>query len=134
MFRLSIESGRYAASFYKSWIMAKRNFFTIFEVIFWPFIGLMSIGLMATFFSMDENMISFILIGAIALSIIQVCQIDIAYVMLFDMWSKSVKHTFMAPVRGFHLIMGSLVFGILRSTLVFIILIILFLSFLRVCR
>jgi len=74
---------------------------------------------------MVQTTISFLLIGAIALSIIQVCQIDIAYVMLFDMWSKSVKHTFMAPVRGFHLIIGSLLFGILRSTLVFVILMIL---------
>ncbi len=118
------ETGRYAASFYKSWIMAKRNFFTIFEVIFWPFIGLMSIGLMASFFSMNENTVSFILIGAIAFSIVQVCQIDVAYVMLFDMWSKSIKHTFIAPVRGHHLIIGSLLFGILRSILVFIILVI----------
>ena len=122
MFNPTIESGRIAASFYKSWIMAKRNFFTIFEVIFWPFIGLMSIGLMATFFSLNQNTISFILIGAIAFSIVQVCQIDIAYVMLFDMWSKSIKHTFIAPVRGHHLIIGSLLFGILRSSLVFIIL------------
>ena len=125
MFDPGIEAGRIWASFYKSWIIAKRNFFTIFEVIFWPFIGLMSIGLMATFFSMAQTTISFLLIGAIALSIIQVCQIDIAYVMLFDMWSKSVKHTFMAPVRGFHLIIGSLLFGILRSTLVFVILMVL---------
>ncbi len=122
MFNPAIESGRIAASFYKSWIMAKRNFFTIFEVLFWPFIGLMSIGLMGTFFKLNENTISFILIGAIAFSIIQVCQIDIAYVMLFDMWSKSIKHTFIAPVRGHHLIFGSLLFGILRSSLVFIIL------------
>lgn len=125
MLSVNLEAGRIAASFYKSWIMAKRNFFTIFEVIFWPFIGLMSIGLMATFFSMSPNTISFILIGAIAFSIIQVCQIDIAYVMLFDMWSKSIKHTFMAPVRGHHLIIGSLLFGILRSSLVFIILMVL---------
>jgi ABC-2 type transport system permease protein len=121
----NLEAGRISASFYKSWIMAKRNFFTIFEVIFWPFIGLMSIGLMGTFFSLSPNTISFILIGAIAFSIIQVCQIDIAYVMLFDMWSKSIKHTFMAPVRGHHLIIGSLLFGILRSSLVFIILMVL---------
>lgn len=119
---LNPETGRYAASFYKSWIMAKRNFFTIFEVIFWPFIGLMSIGLMAGFFSMNQNMLSFILIGAIAFSIVQVCQIDVAYVMLFDMWSKSIKHTFIAPVKGHHLIIGSLLFGILRSCIVFIIL------------
>jgi ABC-2 type transport system permease protein len=123
MFNPAIESGKIAASFYKSWIMAKRNFFTIFEVLFWPFIGLMSIGLMGkAFFAYDKNTIYFILIGAIAFSIIQVCQIDIAYVMLFDMWSKSIKHTFIAPVRGHHLIFGSLLFGILRSSLVFIIL------------
>jgi ABC-2 type transport system permease protein len=125
MFDPAIELNRCAASFYKSWIMAKRNFFTIFEVIFWPFIGLMSIGLMTSFFSMSPNTVSFILIGAIAFSIIQVCQIDIAYVMLFDMWSKSIKHTFIAPVRGYHLIFGSLIFGILRSSAVFLILMIL---------
>jgi len=102
--------------------MAKRNFFTVFEVLFWPFIGLMSIGLMASFLSMSQNEVSFILIGAIAFSIIQVCQIDIAYVMLFDMWSKSIKHTFIAPVRGHHLVIGSLLFGILRSSLVFVLL------------
>jgi ABC-2 type transport system permease protein len=118
------EISKYRASFYKSWIMAKRNFFTIFEVIFWPFIGLMSIGLMANFFSMNSKTVSFILIGAITFSIIQVCQIDVAYVMLFDMWSKSIKHTFMAPVKGYHLIIGSLFFGVLRSGLVFIILVI----------
>jgi len=77
---------------------------------------------MASFFSMDRNNISFILIGAIAFSIVQVCQIDVAYVMLFDMWSKSIKHTFIAPVRGHHLIIGSLLFGLLRSILVFVIL------------
>ncbi len=109
----------YAASFYKNWIIAKRNFFTVFEVIFWPFISLMSIGLMTGFLSMEQEKVSFILIGAVALSIVQVCQIDIAYVMLFDMWSKSIKHTFIAPIRGKHLVMGALLFGMLRSGLVF---------------
>jgi ABC-2 type transport system permease protein len=112
----------YAASFYKNWIIAKRNFFTVFEVLFWPLISLMSIGFMTDFLSMGQHEVSFILIGAVALSIVQVCQIDIAYVMLFDMWSKSIKHTFIAPVRGKHLVLGSLFFGMLRSCLVFAIL------------
>lgn len=114
---------KYAASFYKNWIIAKRNFFTIFEVIFWPFISLMSIGLMTGFLAMSQDKVSFVLIGAVAFSIVQVCQIDIAYVMLFDMWSKSVKHTFIAPVGGKHLVVGSLLFGMLRSVLVFFILV-----------
>jgi ABC-2 type transport system permease protein len=121
---MTIEFDRYAASFYKNWIIAKRNFFTVFEVIFWPFISLMSIGLMTGFLSIEQDKISFILIGAVAFSIVQVCQIDIAYVMLFDMWSKSVKHTFIAPVSGKHLVVGSLMFGMLRSILVFGILVV----------
>jgi len=115
---------RYAASFYKNWIIAKRNFFTVFEVIFWPFISLMSIGLMTGFLSMEQDKVSFILIGAIAFSIVHVCQIDIAYVMLFDVWSKSVKHTFIAPIRGIHLVVGSLLFGMLRSGIVFAVLVV----------
>jgi len=119
---LQNELSRYQAPFYKSWIMARRNFFTIVEVIIWPFIGLLSIGLMTSFLSLEENTISFILLGTIAFSIVQVCQIDIAYVLLFDMWSKSIKHTFLAPVKGQHLVLGSLLFGVLRSSLVFLIL------------
>lgn len=119
---LQNELSKYQAPFYKNWIMARRNFFTIVEVIFWPFIGLLSIGLMTSFLALEENTVSFILLGAIAFSIVQVCQIDIAYVLLFDMWSKSIKHTFLAPVKGHHLVLGSLLFGILRSSIVFIIL------------
>jgi ABC-2 type transport system permease protein len=119
---LQNELSKYQAPFYKNWIIARRNFFTIVEVIFWPFIGLLSIGLMTSFLSLEENTVSFILLGAIAFSIVQVCQIDIAYVLLFDMWSKSIKHTFLAPVKGHHLILGSLLFGVLRSSIVFFIL------------
>ncbi len=52
-------------------------------------------------------MSGFILIGIISMSVIQVCQIDVAYVLLYDLWSKSLKHTFIAPVHSFQLILGS---------------------------
>jgi ABC-2 type transport system permease protein len=38
------------------------------------------------------------------------------------MWSKSIKNTFVAPVKSYHLIFGSLIFGVLRGTVVFAIL------------
>lgn len=108
--------------FYKDWIIASRNFFTIVEIIFWPFIGLASVGLMTSFLNLGKEYVSFILIGAISLSVLQVCQIDVAYSLLFEMWSKSIKHIFVAPVRGYHLIFGGMLFGIIRSTSVFLIL------------
>lgn len=116
------EIAKMQAPFYKNWIIARRNFFTVFEVVFWPFISLFSIGLLTRFLALEPEKVSFLLAGVIAFSILQVCQIDVAYVMLFDLWSKSIKHTFISPVSGYHLVLGSLLFGVIRGTVVFLIL------------
>jgi len=113
------ELNKYLASAYKNWIISKRNVFTLFEIFFWPMISLLSIGLLTRFLSVSPEMVSFLLVGAIALTILQVSQIDVAYVLLFDMWSKSIKNTFISPIKSYHLIFGALLFGILRGTFVF---------------
>ncbi len=118
------ELNKYLASAYKNWIISKRNIFTIFEIFFWPMISLLSIGLLTRFLKVDESMVSFLLVGSIALTVLQVAQIDVAYVLLFDMWSKSIKNTFIAPVQSYHLIFGALLFGIARGSIVFGILIV----------
>ena len=115
---------KYLASAYKNWIISRRNIFTLFELFFWPMISLLSIGLLTRFLKVDEGMGSFLLVGAIALTILQVAQIDVAYVLLFDMWSKSIKNTFIAPVHSYHLVFGALLFGILRGSVVFMILVV----------
>jgi len=116
------EVNKYLASTYKNWIISKRNAFTLFELFFWPIIGLLSIGLLTRFLQVGTGYISFLLIGSIALTVLQISQIDVAYVLLFDMWSKSIKNTFIAPVKSYHLIFGALIFGVLRGTVVFAIL------------
>jgi ABC-2 type transport system permease protein len=83
------ELNKYLASAYKNWIISKRNVFTLFELFFWPMISLLSIGLLTKFLQIGPQMVSFLLVGAIALTILQVCQIDVAYVLLFDMWSRA---------------------------------------------
>ena len=118
------ELNKYLASAYKNWIISKRNIFTIFELFFWPMISLLSIGLLTRFLKVDESMVSFLLVGSIALTVLQVAQMDVAYVLLFDMWSKSIKNTFIAPVQSYHLIFGALIFGIARGSIVFGILIV----------
>ena len=86
--------GRLEGMAYKNWIISRRNIFTVFELFFWPMISLLSIGLLTRFLAVEGSMVSFLLVGAIALTILQVAQIDVAYVLLFDMWSKSIKNTF----------------------------------------
>ncbi len=56
------------------------------------------------------------------MSIIQVCQIDVAYALLYDLWAKSMKHTFIAPIHPFQLISGAWLIGMARSIIVFLLL------------
>jgi ABC-2 type transport system permease protein len=102
--------------------MASRNVFFIFELIFWPLIGVISIGLMTRFLDLSPEESAFVLIGTMALSAVQVCQLDVAYTVLFDIWSKSVKHQFLAPIRIRHLALGAWLVGVGRGLLVFVLL------------
>ena len=98
--------------------MTRRNAFTLFEMIFWPVVGLASIGLLAEFLSLTPDTQAFVLIGVISLSVVQVCQLDVAYGLLFDMWSKSVKYQFMAPIHGGHLVAGGWLMGVMGGSVV----------------
>jgi ABC-2 type transport system permease protein len=51
-----------------------------------------------------------------------VCQLDVAYAVLFDVWSKSMKHQFLAPIGVRHLTAGSWLVGVLRGLIVFLLL------------
>ena len=106
----------------KNWIITKRNVFSLFEILFWPVVGFFSVGLLTNFLELNAAMSGFILVGIISMSVIQVCQIDVAYVLLYDLWSKSLKHTFIAPVHPLQLILGSWLIGVIRSFVVFLLL------------
>lgn len=107
---------------YRNFIISKRNFFTIFETLFWPVIGLISVGLMSTYLNLGKEYFAFILIGAVTFSILQVSQLDVAYVLLFDIWSKSLRYTFVSPISGWNMLLGSWLFGISRGVITFTIL------------
>lgn len=103
-------------------LMARRNLFFIFELLFWPSVGVISIGLMARFLALSPEMTAFVLVGTASLSLVQVCQLDVAYAVMFDLWSKSVKHQFLAPIGIRHLALGSWLVGVGRGLLVFLLL------------
>jgi ABC-2 type transport system permease protein len=107
---------------FKNWVMTKRNVFTLFEVLFWPLVSFLSVGLLAEFAGLEPGMKAFILVGVVSMSAVQVCQLDVAYALLYDVWSKATKHGFIAPVGIRHLLLGSLTVGIARGGVVFFIL------------
>jgi ABC-2 type transport system permease protein len=100
-------------------IMARRNVFFVFELTFWPGVAMLSHGLLTRFLALTPEMTAFILVGTVALSSVQVCQLDVAYAVLFDIWSKSMKHQFLTPVRIRHLALGSWLVGVGRGVIVF---------------
>lgn len=106
---------------YRNLIFAKRNFFTFFELLFWPFVSIVSIGLMGVFLEFRGNVMDFVLTGAITSGILQVAQLDVSYSLLYDVWSKSWKHTFLSPISHLDYILGGWAVGIIRGTAVFLI-------------
>jgi len=116
---LGSELVKLSAFFLRSWRMSRRNMFTLFEIVFWPVVNLLSVGLLITFLRAEPGTVVFVLVGTFALSTVQVCQLDVAYAALFDMWSRSIKHQLVAPIRPWHLVLGSWLMGMLRGTAVF---------------
>jgi ABC-2 type transport system permease protein len=106
-------------------LMASRNVFFFFELLFWPVVGVISIGLMTKFLGLTPAQSSFVLIGTIALSVVNVCQLEVAYAVLMDVWSKSIKHQFLAPIGIRHLTVGSWMVGMVRGGVIFALLAIL---------
>ena len=106
----------------RNFLLSLKNFFAFTEILFWPVIGIVSIGIMASFLKLEPKYLYFLLTGAIIAGVLQVSQLDVAYGLLLDVWSKSVKQTFIAPVKIYDVIIGSWIMGIGRGILSFIIL------------
>jgi len=119
---------RLRTNLYKIWafivrsiLVNRRNVFAVFEVLFWPLIGIFSVGLLTRFLHLEADTVSFILIGAVTMNTVQIAQLDLSYALLYSVWSKSLKHEFIAPVRLSHILLGSGLAGLIRGLLVFVI-------------
>ncbi len=116
---LPVEFSKSLAFAARAAIMNRRNVFAVFEMFFWPLIGLFSVGFLTRFLELEADAISFILTGALAMNTIQIAQLDISYSLLYDVWSKCLKHGFIAPIRLGHVILGSGLVGLARGLIVF---------------
>jgi ABC-2 type transport system permease protein len=108
---------------YRNFLFAKRNVFMVVEMVFWPVIGVLSVGLMGGFLELGANTLSFVLIGALASGVLQITQLDVGYSVLYDLWSKSVKHTFLTPIRLTSALVGAWMVGMIRGGVVFALLV-----------
>ncbi|HLF17768.1 MAG TPA: ABC transporter ATP-binding protein/permease [Candidatus Omnitrophota bacterium] len=113
---------RVGAFCYRNYLFAVRNVFTFMELVFWPLVTFISIGLLGDFLSVGTNAMAFILTGAIAGGILQVTQLDVAYSLLYEVWSKSIKHLFLTPMGMSEHLFGSWLVGMARGSALFAVL------------
>ncbi|MBI5024758.1 MAG: ABC transporter ATP-binding protein/permease [Candidatus Omnitrophica bacterium] len=111
---------RCLAFFLRNFLFGVRNIFTFMELLFWPSVSLVSVGLMGDFLQLQENALAFILTGAITAGVLQVAQLDVAYGLLYEVWSKSLKQTLLTPVGVTESLFGAWFNGILRGGVIFI--------------
>lgn len=111
---------RCLAFFLRNFLFGVRNIFTFMELLFWPSVSLVSVGLMGDFLQLQENALAFILTGAITAGVLQVTQLDVAYGLLYEVWSKSLKQTLLTPVGVTESLFGAWFNGILRGGVIFI--------------
>ncbi len=117
--RLQAHLTQSSAFFYKIWLITRKRTYHLFEILFWPAIGLVSVGLLTRFLALAANMVAFVLIGVIALSVVQIGQLDISYVMLYSVWNKSLKQELAAPAGVLHLVSGAGALGAIHSLVIF---------------
>ena len=105
-------------------IFAVRNLFVMTDVFFWPMISMISIGLMAKFVKLGPETVGFVMTGTLAAGVLQIAQLDVGYTVLYELWSKSLKHTLLTPVGVSEGVAGTWIVGMLRGLIVFIFLVV----------
>ncbi len=106
----------------RSAIFARRNLFVMTDVFFWPMISLISIGFMAKFVKLGTQTLGFVMTGALAAGVLQIVQLDVGYTVLYELWSKSLKHTLLTPVGISEGVAGTWIVGMMRGFIAFVLL------------
>ncbi len=106
----------------RSSIFARRNLFVMTDLFFWPMISVLTIGLMSKFIQLGPQTLGFIMTGTLAAGVLQIAQLDVGYTVLYELWSKSLKHTVLTPVGVSEGVAGTWVIGVVRGTIAFVLL------------
>ncbi|MBF0489991.1 MAG: ABC transporter ATP-binding protein/permease [Candidatus Omnitrophica bacterium] len=104
---------------FRSALFAIRNLFVMTDLFFWPMISLVSIGLMAKFVNLNEGLLAFVMTGTLAAGVLQIVQLDVGYTVLYELWSKSLKHTLLTPIGVTEGVFGTWVAGMARGLFAF---------------
>ena len=96
----------------------------LFDVVYWPVLGLLVWGFVTIFISKISgvNVLSMILGGVILFVFVWRSAQDITIFVLEDFWSRNLYNLFTSPVRPSEISLSVIIFGLFRSILTFLLL------------
>jgi hypothetical protein len=59
--------------------------------------------------------LGFVMTGTLAAGVLQIAQLDVGYTVLYELWSKSLKHTLLTPVGVSEGVAGTWIIGMARG-------------------
>ena len=103
---------------YKHWLITKRWPGETANLLVYPFIGLLSVGLFAYFLIGEggsTESILFVLVGVVSWNFYEISQRGITYAITYDIWNDCLKHGFSTSARFRHFLLGNAVWSFLGA-------------------
>lgn len=113
---------RIQALLLKYWYLSTRRIDRIFDIFYWPVLGLVVFGFTTLYITDVANfpeIIIFLLGGMILWSILQRIQQDVTVYLLEDFWSGNVANTFVTPLKESEIFVSVFIVGAIRAILSF---------------
>ena len=110
------------AHMYKHWKIMSRRPGEMAWIIVYPFIAILSIGILAMFLiskGAPLDSMLFVFLGVVTWNFYDISQRAITYGITYHIWSMSLKHMFATSAKTSHFIIGNALFGIISAIFAF---------------
>jgi ABC-2 type transport system permease protein len=110
----------------------RRNLDRVFEIFYFPAIGLFTWGFTTLYLedvTESSQFIAFFLSGFILWTLVQRAQSDLSTALLEDFWNRNIYNTFSSPLTNFELFFATSFYAVARSLVAFAFLFVLALVF-----
>jgi ABC-2 type transport system permease protein len=116
----------------KYYFNMRRNLDRIFDIFYWPAVGLFTWGFTTLYLedvTQSSQFISFFLSGFILWTLVQRSQQDLSTALLEDFWNQNIYNTFTSPITNLDLFIATTFYAVSRAVLAFAFLFVLALVF-----
>ncbi|MFB6213814.1 MAG: ABC transporter permease [Candidatus Nanohaloarchaea archaeon] len=106
----------------KYYFNMKRNLDRIFDIFYWPVIGLFTWGFTTLYLedvTKSSRFISFFLSGLILWTMVQRSQQDFSTALLEDFWNQNIYNTFTSPLTNLDLFTATTLYAVSRALIAF---------------